>query len=148
MTSAFGSGFLERPPAAPSVSERGQAMVEFALVLPFILVLALAIVELADAGVARLALAHAAAEGARIGALTNDDALVRSAIDAAVAPLDPASLEVRIAPAAGEVPRTADPRGSLLRVELAYPLPAPLAFAGLPRLVLRGSAARLVEWTP
>jgi len=148
VTSAFGSGFLERPPAAPSVSERGQAMVEFALVLPFILVLALAIVELADAGVARLALAHAAAEGARIGALTNDDALVRSAIDAAVAPLDPASLEVRIAPAAGEAPRTADPRGSLLRVELAYPLPAPLAFAGLPRLVLRGSAARLVEWTP
>jgi len=130
------------------LSARGQAIVEFALVLPFVLVVALAIVELADAGVARLALAHAAAEGARIGALTNDDVLVRSAIDAAVAPLDPAALEVLIAPTASEAPRTADPRGSLLRVELAYPLPAPLAFTGLPRLVVHGAAARLVEWTP
>ncbi len=130
------------------MSERGQAIVEFALVLPFLLVVALAIAELADAGVARLALAHAAAEGARIGALTNDDALVRGAIAAAVAPLDPVSVEVTIAPTAGEAPRNADPRGSLLRVELAYPLPAPLAFTGLPRLLVRGSATRLVEWTP
>ncbi len=130
------------------ISDRGQAIVEFALVLPLLLVVALAIVELADAGVARLALAHAAAEGARIGALTNDDVLVRRAIDAAAAPLDPAALEVTIVPTAGEQPRNADPRGSLLRVELAYRLPAPLAFAGLPRLVVRGSAARLVEWMP
>jgi len=51
--------------------ERGQALVEFALVLPVLLVVALAIAELSTLGVARLALEHAAAEGARTAALTN-----------------------------------------------------------------------------
>ncbi len=55
------------------MNERGQALVEFALVLPFLLLFALAIVLIAEIGVARLALEHAAAEGARVGSLTNDD---------------------------------------------------------------------------
>jgi len=130
------------------VSDDGQALVEFALVLPVILVLAVAIVQLAELGVARLALEHAAAEGARAGALTNDDELIRDSVAAAVAPLDPDEVAVEIAPSGREDPRNADPRGSLLHVRLRYALPLPLSFTGLPRFVVHGAAARRVEWTP
>lgn len=128
------------------IAERGQALVEFALVLPILLVLALAIAELSEVGVARLALAHAAAEGARTGALTNDDRQVRASIDAAAAPLDAKRLDVSIDPP--EAQRGSDPRGTVLRVHLGYAVAAPLSFIGLPAFVVRGDAARLMEWTP
>ena len=126
--------------------ERGQALVEFALVLPVLLVLALAIAEIAELGIARLALEQGAAEGARIGALTNDDELIRSSVSAAVAPLDPATVAVTVDPVASE--RGPEPRGALLRVRLRYAIAAPLGFIGLPQVVVRGDAARRIEWTP
>ena len=124
----------------------GQALVEFALVLPVLLVVAFAMVQLADLGVARLALVHAAAEGARIGALTNDDELVRDSVAAAAGPLDRRHLRVEVVPAQGEVPRTGDPRGSLIEVRLRYALP--LVVPALPALVIDTVAARRIEWTP
>jgi Flp pilus assembly protein TadG len=126
--------------------DRAQALVEFALVLPILLVLALAIAELSELGVARLALEHAAAEGARTGALTNDDRLVRSSVTAAAAPLDARNVDVVIEPP--EAQRGSDPRGTLISVRLRYAIAAPLSFIGLPALVVRGEAARLMEWTP
>lgn len=126
--------------------ERAQALVEFALVLPILLVLALGIAELSEIGIARLALTHAAAEGARTGALTNDDRLVRASVVAAAAPLDPQRVDVDIEPAGSE--RGSDPRGTLLFVRLRYAIAAPLSFIGLPAFVVRGDAARLMEWTP
>ncbi|HEX4743347.1 MAG TPA: TadE/TadG family type IV pilus assembly protein [Candidatus Limnocylindria bacterium] len=128
------------------MNDDGQALVEFALVLPVLLVVAFAMVQLADLGVARLALVHAAAEGARIGALTNDDELVRDGVAAAAGPLDPRHLRVEIVPAQSEVPRAGDPRGSLLRVRLRYTLP--LALPALPLLTIETVAARHIEWTP
>ena len=126
--------------------QRGQALVELALVLPVLLVLALAIAEIAELGIARLALEQGAAEGARIGALTNDDDLIRSSVAAAVAPLDPGKVGVIVDPAASD--RGPEPRGGLLRVSLRYAIAAPLGFIGLPQLVVRGDAARRIEWTP
>jgi len=128
------------------IGERAQALVEFALVLPILLVLALGIAELSELGIARLALTHAAAEGARAGALTNDDRLVHASIVAAVAPLDPRQVEIDIEPPAPD--RGSDPRGTLLFVRLRYAIAAPLSFVGLPALLVRGEAARLMEWTP
>ena len=130
------------------MSERGQALVEFALVLPLLLVLALGIVFVTEIGIARLALERAAAEGARIGALTNDDEEIERVVRAAVAPLDAARVTPRIEPGMHEPPRSVDPRGSLVRVELAYAVPVPLSFAGLPAVTVRGVAARVIEWTP
>lgn len=124
----------------------GQALVEFALVLPVLLVVAFAMVQLADLGVARLALVHAAAEGARIGALTNDDELIHDSVAAAAGPLDLRHLQVEIAPTQSEVPRTGDPRGSILHVRLRYALP--LALPALPALAIDTVAARRIEWTP
>lgn len=128
------------------MSDRGQALVEFALVLPVLLALAFAIVQLSDLGVARLRLEHAAAEGARIGALTNDDELIRDSVSAASAALDQSRLTVDIEPLQGEVPRSGDPRGSLIHVRLAYR--PPLLLPGLAPLEVRTAAARRMEWTP
>ena len=127
---------------------RGQAIVEFALVVPLLLVVVLGVVLVAEIGVARLALEHAAAEGARTGSLTNDDELVRSTVAAAVVPLDASSVKVLIDPTEEESPRSSAPRGSLLRVRLRYAIPVPLGFVGLPRLIVEGAAARRIEWTP
>ena len=128
------------------MSEDGQALVEFALVLPVLLVVAFVMVQVADLGVARLALVHAAAEGARIGALTNDDELIRDSVAAATGPLDPRHLRIEIVPTQSDVPRTGDPRGSLIYVRLRYALP--LALPALPALEIETVAARRVEWTP
>jgi Flp pilus assembly protein TadG len=127
-------------------ADGGQALVEFALVLPVLLVVALAIAELSTLGVARLALEHAAAEGARTAALTNDDRLARASVSAAAAPLDGGQVDVAIDPPQAQ--RGSDPRGTLVRVRLRYTVAAPLSFVGLPELVVRGEAARLMEWTP
>ena len=128
--------------------ERGQAIVEFALLLPLLLVVILGVVFVAELGVARLALEHAAAEAARTGSLTNDDDLVRSTAAAAVKPLDASLVKVIIEPTQNEAPRVSAPRGSLLRVRLRYAIPVPLGFVGLPRLTIEGVAVRRVEWTP
>ena len=128
--------------------DRGQAIVEFALVVPLLLALILGVVLVAEIGVARLALEHAAAEAARTGSLTNDDDLVRGTVAAAVAPLDASSVTVAIEPTQNESPRSSTPRGSLLRVRLRYAVPVPLGFVGVPRLVVEGTAARRIEWTP
>lgn len=128
-------------------SERGQAIVEFALVLPTLLVVALAIVLVAELGVARLALQHATAEAARAGALTNDDEQIRGTLAATVAPLAPDRVSTSIAPAQDESPRSGDPRGSLLTVSATYALPVPLGFVGLPSFTVTASASRRIEWT-
>ena len=129
-------------------AEDGQAIVEFALVLPVLLATAFAIVLVAELGVARLALQHATAEGARAGALTNDDEVIRETLAAAVTPLPADRIHTAIEPPESEPPRNADPRGSLLTVRASYELPIPLAFVGLPRLVVIASSARRIEWTP
>ena len=128
--------------------ERGQAIVEFALVLPTMLVVALAMVLVAELGIARLALQHATAEAARAGALTNDDEQIRGTLAATVAPLAPDRVTSEIDPLQAEPPRNGDPRGSLLTVRATYSLPVPLGFVGLPRFVVTASASRRIEWTP
>ncbi len=128
--------------------ERGQAIVEFALVVPTLLVVALAMVLVVELGVARMALQHATAEAARAGALTNDDEQIRGTLAATVAPLAPDRITSDIAPSQAEPPRNGDPRGSLLTVRASYTLPVPLGFVGLPRLVVTASASRRIEWTP
>ena len=127
----------------------GQAIVEFALVLPTLLVVALAIVLVAELGVARMALQHATAEAARAGALTNDDEQIRGTLAATIAPLAPDRVTSAISPPQQEPPRNSDPRGSLLTVQASYALPVPLGFVGLPRrLTVTASASRRIEWMP
>lgn len=127
------------------MNDDGQALVELALSLPLLLALAMGIALLAEVGVARLTLEQAAAEGARAGALTNDDARIRATIAAAVRPLDAARVRVEIDPAEGLGDRAREPRGALLSVRLEYPIVVP--FGPFSRFLVRGSAARRIEWS-
>lgn len=60
--------------------ERGSAALEFALVLPLVLVAVLALVQVGLLGRDALLVAHAAREGAREAAVTTDDGAVRNAV--------------------------------------------------------------------
>lgn len=128
--------------------DEGQAIVEFALVLPVLLAAAFAIVLVAELGVARLALQHATAEGARAGALTNDDDVIRATVAAAVAPLSSDHVATAIEPPMSEAPRSGDPRGSLLTVRASYSVRLPLGFVGMGDLTVSASSTRRIEWTP
>ena len=104
--------------------DRGQAIVEFALVVPLLLVLILGVVLVAEIGVARLALEHAAAEAARTGALTNDDELIRSTAAAAVTPLDASLVKVLIEPTQNEGSRSSTPEAPApCPASLRHPVP-------------------------
>lgn len=134
--------------AGVGVDDDGQALVELALVLPVLLAVSFAVVLVAEVGVARLALQHAVSEAARAGALTNDDDEIRRTLAAAVSPLHAGDVAIDVEPAADRPPRSADPRGSLLRVSARYTVALPLAFVGLQGITLRATSARRMEWTP
>jgi Flp pilus assembly protein TadG len=71
--------------------------VEFALVLPLVLVMALALVQVGLLVRDRLLVESAARAGARTAALQPDDAAVRDAVTAAVPSLDGAAIDVSVA---------------------------------------------------
>ncbi len=62
-------------------SERGQATVEFALVLPLLLLLTVAVVQVARVTAHQIAVVDAARAGARVAAVGPDDAAVRAALE-------------------------------------------------------------------
>lgn len=79
------------------VGDRGSASVEFALVLPLLLVLVLAVLQVGIYVTNQLVVEGAARSGARQAAVSLDDATVTDAVTGAAAGLDPAALEVTIA---------------------------------------------------
>ena len=121
--------------------ERGAATVEFALVLPIVFLVLLAVVQVVAIGRDRLLLAQAARAGAREASVqASSDAVVQAA-RAAAPELDPARLRV-------EVSRTGV-RGSPVTVSLAYDVPVAGVLAGwlLPSTVtLRASVTARQEF--
>jgi len=102
-------------------SDRGSAAVEFALVLPLLLVLVLAVVQIGLFVRDDLVLVGSARAGARQAAVSADDESVRSAVSADAPGLDPTRIEVTIA-------RTQ--RGGPATVSLTYPTPQAVPFVG------------------
>ncbi len=84
-----------RSPATRS-EERGSATVEFALVLPLVLVVALAVLQVGLVLTDQLVVVEAARGGAREAAVTLDDEAVRQAALRAGGRLDPERTEVEI----------------------------------------------------
>jgi Flp pilus assembly protein TadG len=84
-----------------SVTERGAAAVEFALIVPILLVLIFGIVEFSRLYNVQLSLSNAAREGARTMAVENNLALARSSIIAGAPSVNPAisAENITIAPA-------------------------------------------------
>jgi hypothetical protein len=120
----------------------GQSLVELALTLPVLLLLAALIVTLSLVGVARLVTENAASEAARTLALTNDDARAAATAISAAAPLRADLIDIRIEPAAAAL----RPRGALATVVVGYRLALPLAFAALGDVRIEGVGVRRMEY--
>jgi len=79
--------------------ERGQAMVELALVLPILLLILMAIVDFGRIFHGHLSVTTAAREGARSAATGQGDTQIRTTSIQSAAPLDSTLLTVQITPA-------------------------------------------------
>lgn len=80
----------------PIRNKKGQAMVEFALIIPIFLLLLLGMVDLSRVISANFVLDNAARSAARIGAVSDDDVKIQSAIDSSTAALDNGSISSSI----------------------------------------------------
>ena len=80
-------------------NDRGQALVELALVLTVLLTLLLGMVEMGRIGHAYLTVLHASREGARLGALGGEDKDITSRVRAAAASIPADQLTIDVSPA-------------------------------------------------
>src|SRR5438132_664326 len=80
----------------PARRERGSAAVEFALVVPLVLVLALALVQVGLLARDRLLVQAASRAGAREAAVTSDPSSILSAAQAGAPDIDPSQLSVQV----------------------------------------------------
>jgi Flp pilus assembly protein TadG len=96
----------------PDRRERGSAVVEFALLLPIVLLVLLAVVQVGVLGRDRLVLEQAARAGARIAAVDASESAVDDAVRAAATALDGARLTVSV--------ERAGSRGSAVTVTVRY----------------------------
>jgi hypothetical protein len=115
-------------PNKPSHSHKsGQSLVEFAFVLPILLLLMVAIIDFGIVFYTQMAVSNAAWEGARAGATITDPAQgdneIIGAVHAAAYGLDVSRLVIDIDPAQDEPPRNQAfpaPRGDSLTVTIQY----------------------------
>ncbi len=99
-------------------SQRGQAVVEFALILPILLLLVFGIIEFGRIFYSYLEVTQAAREGARLGAVGGSDQEIVALVRDVAVGLDDERIQVKIEPL--EEQRS---RGDSLRVEVSYHLP-------------------------
>ncbi len=96
-------------------SRKGQSMVEFALVLPILIVLLVGIFEFGQIFNVYLQINHASREGARTGALLGTDTEIVQMVSDSSPTLDPTLMTVTITPS--ESSRT---RGESVEVQVEY----------------------------
>ena len=109
--------------------EHGASAVEFAMVVPLLLVLVLGIAEFGHAFQVHGTLSAAAREGARVMALQNDPAAARTAVRDAAPTLDPAITNAQITVTPAACPTTSTTRSNV-RVTVDYPMPFLTGFFG------------------
>ena len=102
--------------------QRGSSAVEFALVLPLVLLLLLALVQVGVLALDQLVLTQASRAGAREAAVDPSAAAVDEAVRDAAVGLDGNRLHVEIA--------RADEQGSPVRVSVAYEAPIAATLTG------------------
>jgi Flp pilus assembly protein TadG len=126
---------------ADRIRERGSAAVEFALLLPILLLLLLALVQVGVIARDSLVLTQASRAGVREAAVQGTKDAVDAAVRAAAVGLDPDRLSV--------VARWSGARGAPVTVDVAYEAPVASLLAGwlLPSSVsLRASATMRQEF--
>ena len=117
--------------------EHGASAVEFAFIVPLLLVLVLGIAEFGHAFQVQGTLSAAAREGARVMALQNDPAAARAAVRDAAPTLDPAVTDAQITVAPTACPPTSTATTNV-RVTVDYPMPFLTDFFGA-RIDLTGT---------
>jgi Flp pilus assembly protein TadG len=110
-------------------AEHGASAVEFAFIVPLLLVLVLGIAEFGHAFQVQGTLSAAAREGARVMALQNDPAAARTAVRDAAPTLDPAVTDAQVTVTPAACPAT-DATTQNVRVTVAYPMPFLTGFFG------------------
>ena len=126
---------------ADRAHERGSAAVEFALLLPILLLLLLALVQVGVIARDSLVLTQASRAGAREAAVQGSRDAVEEAVRAAAVGLDPARVDVDAT--------WSGARGAPVTVEVTYDAPVASLLAGwlLPESVsLRASATMRQEF--
>ncbi|MDP4008599.1 MAG: pilus assembly protein [Candidatus Peregrinibacteria bacterium] len=103
------------------INKRGQALVEFAVIFPLIIILLFGIYEIGIALSAQQTITYAAREGARVGALTNENSQIEGAIQAATEFIDESNsrITIQIIPES-EATRN---RGDELTIRIEYTMP-------------------------
>jgi Flp pilus assembly protein TadG len=121
--------------------ERASASVEFALVLPLVLIMGLALLQVGLLVKDQLVLEGTARAGARQGAVSRDDADVTRAVEAAAVSLDVDRIEVRIERGGGV--------GTPVAVDVVYHAPVAVPFVGwlFPDVVDLGASAIMRQET-
>ena len=104
--------------------ERGASAVEFAMIVPLLLVLVLGIAEFGHAFSVQGTLSAATREGARVMALQNDQAAARNAVRTAASTVDPGITNAQITITPASCPLTGGTAGStFVSVTVNYPKP-------------------------
>jgi len=98
-------------------SEKGQALVEMALVLPILLLMLMAIVDFGRVFHGHLAVTSASRQAVREASLGRTDAEISSAARSAAAPLAPTQITVTVTPAF-----SARQAGTSIEVTVTYSL--------------------------
>jgi Flp pilus assembly protein TadG len=110
-------------------NERGATVVEFAFIVPLLIVLVLGIAEFGRAFQVSGTLSAAAREGVRVMALQNNPAAARAAVRGAAPALDPAVTDAQITITPASCP-VAGAGTTTVRVTVTYPLPFITGFFG------------------
>jgi Flp pilus assembly protein TadG len=109
--------------------ERGATAVEFAFIVPLLIVLVLGIVEFGHAFQVQGTLSAAAREGVRHMALQNDPAAARAAVRNAASSLNPAVTDAQIAISPASCPEL-NGGSTSVRLTISYPMPYLTGFFG------------------
>ena len=109
--------------------ERGASAVEFAFILPLLIVLVLGIAEFGHGFQVSGTLSAAAREGVRVMALQNDPAAARAAVRTAAPSLVPAVTDAQITITPAACPTTG-PTTATVRLTVTYPMPFLTDFFG------------------
>ena len=109
--------------------QRGASAVEFAVIVPLLIVLVLGIAEFGHAFQVHGTLSAAAREGARAMALQNDQTLARAAVLDAASSLNPAIAPHQIVVTPASCPAVGG-SSTNVRVTITYPMPFLTGFFG------------------
>ncbi len=128
--------------------ERGQSIVEFALIVPVFLMLFFAIITIGYWMTAQQVVTNAAREAARMGALTNDNGQIEGAALAVMAAIDTNTSRINVFVDPLDASSPARVRGYPLTVRVEYQLPITYDILPVEFKKVSGQSVARIEYVP